>query len=125
MEIRGISEVFREAVGDETAEEIGVLERNAIPLYVVTNKERLYGAVAMLNQRIMKKAAEIINKDFMILPSSVHEILVLPATDEAEEINQLACMVNEVNTAEVRDDEILSSHVYRYNHKTGEIAIAA
>jgi hypothetical protein len=125
MEIRGISEVFREAVGDETAEEIGVLERNAIPLYVVTNKERLYGAVAMLNQKIMKKAAEIINKDFMILPSSVHEILVLPATDEAEEINQLACMVKEVNTAEVRDDEILSSHVYRYNHKTGEIAIAA
>jgi hypothetical protein len=34
-------------------------------------------------------------------------------------------MVKEVNTAEVRDDEILSSHVYRYNYKTGEIAIAA
>jgi len=125
MEVTGISEIFREAVGDETAEEIGVMECDAVPMYVVTNKKRLYGAVAMLDQKTMRKVAEIINRDFMILPSSVHEILVIPAPDETEEISNMACMVQEVNAAEVRDDEILSSHVYRYNYQTGEIAIAA
>lgn len=125
MEVTGISEIFREAVGDETAEEIGVMECDAVPMYVVTNKKRLYGAVAMLDQKTMRKAAEIINRDFMILPSSVHEILVIPAPDETEEISNMACMVKEVNAAEVWDDEILSSHVYRYNYQTGEIAIAA
>lgn len=125
MEVTGVSEIFRESVGDEAAEEIGVMERDAVPMYVVTNKKHLYGAVAMLNQKIMKKAAEIIKRDFMILPSSVHEILVLPAPDETEEISNMACTVKEVNAAEVWDNEILSNHVYRYDYRTGEIAIAA
>jgi hypothetical protein len=61
----------------------------------------------------------------MILPSSIHEILLLPARDEKEEIEELAATVREVNDTKVAPDEILSFHVYRYSCMTGTVSIVA
>ncbi len=94
-------------------------------MYVVTNKKRMYGAVAMLDRKVMKKAAEILGRDFIILPSSIHEVIVIPALNGDEDAGQMALMVKEVNATEVTADEILSEHVYRYDYQTGEIEIAA
>ncbi len=125
MEVISMSEIFRQTAGDEAAGEIGIMDCGAAPMYVVTNKKRLYGAVAMLNRKVMKKAAEILGRDFIILPSSIHEVLAVAATDVTAEVCRMAWIVNEVNSTEVAEDEILSGHVYRYDCQTGEIVIAA
>jgi hypothetical protein len=79
----------------------------------------------MLDEDALKEAAELYGGDFMILPSSIHEILLLPVRDEKEEIEELAATVREVNDTKVAPDEILSFHVYRYSCMTGTVSIVA
>ena len=54
--------------------------------------------------------------DFYILPSSVHEVILIPATDRTS-ISELSEMVQEVNGTEVARDEVLSQHAYYYSRK--------
>lgn len=97
-------------------------------LYVLSNKERRDGAVQLLNKRMLKTAAKMFGRDFMVLPSSIHEILLVPVTDDMEEkdyVVKFANMVREVNDTQVEDTEILSYHVYRYCADTETVVIAA
>lgn len=98
------------------------------PAYILTNGNHQNGAVQMLNKQILKSAAQILNGDFLLLPSSVHELILMPMEQEedgAAQARQFAAMVQEVNDTQVEEDEILSYHVYRYYRETEEIVIAA
>lgn len=97
------------------------------PAYILSNSNYRDGAVQMLNKRMLKSAARILDGDFIILPSSIHELIFMPvdeAEDEDIQVRQLADMVREVNDTQVEDTEILSYHVYKYRRETGEITIA-
>lgn len=124
LEIRGMPEILREAIGDEAAGEV-VMEDDTQPMYVMGNRKRWYGAAAMASHKAMRKAAEILGKDFMILPSSVHELILVPSSGEADEADKLAQMVEDVNKTVLAEDEILSRHVYRYDFRIGNISVAA
>ena len=91
-------------------------------MYVVTNQWKAGGAAAMLFPEELKKLAMQLGSDLYILPSSVHEIIALPAAmgDPAE----LARLVKEVNRNCVCPEERLSDHVYRYCMESGQIQIA-
>lgn len=125
LEVISMSELLREVAGDDAAREAGLMDEDTAPMCIITNKSRLYGAVAMMDRRIMEEAAAIIGRDFMILPSSIHEVIAVPAPYGNDAARRMARMVEEVNAMEVTVDEVLSSHVYRYDYQTGEIAIAA
>ena len=58
--------------------------------------------------------AQKLGKDLYILPSSIHEVILLPKLPIFEK-NELVNMVREVNTEGVAADEILSDNVYEYN----------
>jgi len=122
IEITSISEIL---CSFNPAEETGLEDCNAFPMYVVSNRSRMYGAVAMVNKKTMQEASEIFGRDFMILPSSVHELILVPSLGEPGEAVRMAEMVQEINDTEVAEDEVLSSHVYRYDCQTGNISIAA
>lgn len=122
MEISSISEIL---CGVIAAEETGITGCDAFPMYVVSSRSRVYGAVAMLSKKTMQEAAKIFGRDFMILPSSVHELILVPLSGEPGETERLAQMVQEINDTEVAEDEVLSSHVYRYDCQTGTISVAA
>ena len=92
-------------------------------MYVLTNQSRLYGAAELLDGNMLKRIAEQLQGDYMILPSSVHELIVLKDTDRPH--NELADMVKEINSTCLAPDEVLSNHVYRYDRKTREVSIAA
>ena len=97
-------------------------------LYVLSNKNRLNGAVQMLNKHMLELASDRIGEDFIILPSSVHELLLVPdikGEGKAERIRELADIVREVNDTQVTPCDILSYHVYRYEKETGKLAIVA
>ena len=92
-------------------------------MYVLTNQSRLYGAAELLDGNMLKRIAEQLQGDYMILPSSVHELIVLKDTDRPH--NELANMVKEINSTCLAPDEVLSNHVYRYDRNTREVSIAA
>ena len=58
--------------------------------------------------------------DFFILPSSIHELLVVPKQDGME-LSDLEAMVQEVNATQVAPEEKLSDHVYEYDAKEKEL----
>lgn len=97
-------------------------------LYVLSNKNRLNGAVQMMNERMLETAADRIGEDFIILPSSLHELLLVPDGNRGgteEYVRELADTVREVNDTHLKPWDILSYHVYRYEKETGKLAIVA
>lgn len=46
---------------------------NSVPMYVLTNKQKQFGAAMMLYTKELKKLADRVNKNLYILPSSIHE----------------------------------------------------
>ena len=96
-----------------------------VPMYVLSNARKLNGAVEILNKKAMEKAAETIGDDFYILPSSIHETILVPVRGNEDGADKLAEMVACINSSEVPDTEILSNHVYRYRRQSRKIELAA
>ena len=82
-------------------------------MYVLTNKYKLWGATAFLYPGVLKAAAKRFGKDLIILPSSVHEVILIPQ-DNLEEFGDLSEIVKNINDHDVLPEEVLSDSVYRY-----------
>ena len=98
---------------------------DAIPMYVLSSKSKVNGAVYIYDHEELQKASEYLQDDFWILPSSTHETILIPYKSAPDSLRYLSTMVREVNAAEVADDEILSDHVYKYERTEDRIIIAA
>ncbi len=109
-----MQKLLEEMTGLDTQDEYSV------PMYVLTNQEKTFGASALLYSKKIKYLAKIWQKDLLILPSSVHEVLILP-DDGERDYDFYRQMVKEVNTTQVDPEEILSESLYRFNRKKEEI----
>lgn len=87
-------------------------------LWVLTNKRRVNGANMLLDRSVMEDVIKEVGTDFFILPSSIHECIILP-TDSGMDSQQLEAMVGEVNETQVEKEERLSNSVYRYTLENG------
>lgn len=77
---------------------------------VASTVDKMYGASAMLSDTMLKKISELLETDdFYILPSSVHEVICVPANDDVESFTE---MVRNINEGVVLDKDILSDNVY-------------
>lgn len=122
--VRKLMDLVAQIMGvEEPLNEVG----EGVELYVLTNEKRANGAVYMMDKRLLREAFRIIGKDYLILPSSVHEVLLAPVEEENYEdrLAKIAQMVREVNNTQLEETEILSYHVYRYYADTEEVAIVA
>ena len=98
------------------------------PAYILTNSNYQNGAVQMLNKQMLKSAAGILKGNFLLLPSSVHDLILMPVNQQEDggtQARQFAAIVQEVNDTQMEEDKILSYHVYQYCRETGKITIAA
>lgn len=95
-------------------------EETYIPMYVLTNQKKLYGAAALLYSEGIKELADTWQTDLLILPSSIHEVLLLP-DDGRNEYDFYRQMVEDVNTTQVEPEEVLSYNLYRYRRENAEI----
>ena len=93
-----------------------------IPVYVVTNSCQINGAVSMVFEDILHGLAEKTGTDLYILPSSVHEVIAVPADIGSPET--LAEMVEEVNLGQVPLNERLSNQVYYYEKEQRRLSMA-
>ena len=93
-------------------------------VYVVTNRHDFFGATALLYTDVIGEVAEKIGTDCYILPSSVHDLIVLSA-DAYYKQNKLANIVKTTNSESVRPSERLSDSVYLYSLNNHSISIAS
>jgi hypothetical protein len=87
---------------------------------VLSNESKVHGAVAICDTEMLSEIADRYNADLAILPSSIHECIVMPV-DVKTNFANLSAMVREVNTTEVSPEEQLSDHAYRFNRDTRKI----
>ncbi len=98
----------------------GFLSEN--PLWVLSNMQRAHGASCMLYPGLLKRLAEKEKRNFYILPSSIHEVILL--TDQGGETpKQLKDMIAEVNRTQVAPEEVLSDSLYYYDFQEEKIRI--
>ena len=117
-EIISMAAIMKEMMQD-VSEEMELLIDNK--MFVVTNKERHYGAAAMCYPNIIKEFAEQKECDLIIIPSSVHEVLILPC--EGDDFTRFKEMVIEVNETALSPEEVLSNSVYIYRRELGKVTI--
>lgn len=90
------------------------LQAGSLPIYVLTNQDKTDGAGVIVQDGILEKVGGLMEADFYMLPSSIHEVLILP-DDGGMDIKELQKMVREVNATQVAPDEVLSDKVQYYD----------
>lgn len=93
-----------------------------IPLNVLTNSKRSHGASCILYPGLLERIAERNGKNFYIIPSSIHEVLILEETG-AEEPAEMQDMIREVNREHVAAEEVLSDNLYYYDLSSKSVKI--
>ena len=115
--IQSMDEVIGELLGTGIGGGCGPMQ-----MYVATNRWKLGGASSMLFADEFRWLAQELGSDLYILPSSIHEVLLLPESAGSPE--ELAGIVREVNRTQVLPEERLSDNVYLYERKSGSVKIA-
>ncbi|MBO4396382.1 MAG: hypothetical protein J5819_08565 [Eubacterium sp.] len=82
-------------------------------LYLLSNERLSYGATSILYEDTIESVSELMDGDFYIIPSSIHEVLLLPEkyVDSVEELNE---MIYEINRNHVVSSDVLSDRAYFY-----------
>jgi hypothetical protein len=106
--LESLAKVMSEMMGCEYSEEMD----EETPFFVITNKTRIKGASAILNKKVLAEFGERYHTEkIVVLPSSVHEMLLIPYTEEID-IDTFSEMVGEVNNTQVDPTERLTDRAY-------------
>lgn len=135
-EIRKMSDVMKEIlvakvlrcgykIGEDTRiDELLLQEFEAIEaserheMYMLSNARNRDGAVYMLFDDVLENIADMVNNDIILIPSSIHEVLIVPMSDEAD-CDYLCDLVKFVNNKNLEPIEVLSDKVYVYERGKG------
>lgn len=134
LEIKNIMFVIQDLLAEPETEELvddyfaevkadiqrSIEEKMGPAMYVLSNRSKMYGAASLLYPDALDNFADAIGGDFYILPSSVHETILVPVS-EGVEPSRLNEMVNEVNATQVEDAEVLGDHIYMYDSTKKEV----
>lgn len=126
--VSALEDVVAEMIEGERVSSVSVKQsENQNPgerIHVIMNQTGRFGASVLLHSEEMEKVAEIIEDSFYILPSSINEVLVVPARLRmpVSELSEMVCCVNE---QVVDAKEVLSEHIYFYERHSGRIEIAS
>lgn len=91
-----------------------------IPMYVLTNESRYFGAACMLYDKLLEKLSESLSADFYIIPSSIHEVILVPFAPHMKK-DDFDQMVREVNSSQLQPEEVLADHVYYFSRRENRI----
>lgn len=119
--IKSMRQVIEEITGDKTRVEDTLWEKTI--MYVISTPKRYRGAAGIFSTELLDKHAEKTGKNFYILPSSVHEAIIVNEK-EAPSAVTLKDMVQEVNET-LLTEEYLADSVYYYDRETKKVTIVA
>ncbi len=122
--IRSLQQIMQEFAQLANLEDFSDNKILEPPIYVLSNTKRVNGAGVLLYANILEGFSEKRGCDLIILPSSTHEVLLIPADNDVD-FQELQAMVKDINITEVPAEDRLSDHVYLYERNTNTIYIAA
>ena len=106
--IESMAKVMSEMMGFEYNEEMDEMT----PFFILSNTCKMKGASAVLNRKVLSDFGERYHTNkIVVLPSSVHEMLIVPYTEDVE-LDTFSEMVGEVNYTEVDPTERLTDRAY-------------
>lgn len=126
VSFRNMSEVIKEMMPVEMFDMID--DQASMPMWVLTNRDKVNGAGALLyrNGTQLQDCLEELKKEFpdtkgiFILPSSIHEVLIVPDSKALGiDENTLQQMVREVNSTEVAPSDFLSNNILYFSSDAG------
>ena len=89
-------------------------------MYVLTNEHKNCGAACMIYNGVLEMIGDILKRNFFIIPSSIHEVIIVPAEENIDPF-YLDQIINDVNSTFVADEELLGNHCYIYDRITKEV----
>ncbi|MCP1101748.1 hypothetical protein M2454_001280 [Aequitasia blattaphilus] len=89
-------------------------------MYILSNKQGIWGAASILYQGELKEIGKTLEEDYYVLPSSIHEVIIVPKS-KAISREDLDAMIQEINETQVGEQEVLSNHAYYYNREKEEL----
>ena len=120
-----MEEVLHEMAGQDVGPEDTAVQDTSLQemlLKILSNTKRTHGAACMLYPGVLDSLASKEGHDLYILPSSVHEVILLPDIG-IPSATELRNMVREVNDTQVAPEEVLSYSLYRYRRTDGRVTI--
>jgi len=85
--------------------------------YILTNNSGRNGATAMLYKNQLKFLSDIMNDNLVIIPSSIHEVIIF-RKGEKNDITEWNSIIELVNSTELAECDILSTHAYFFDRKS-------
>ena len=98
-------------------------EEDIEEMYIVCNKRKSCGAGVILYDKILDRISSDLESDLYILPSSIHETIIIKDTKD-KEVSTLQDMVQNINNTVVSDEDVLSDKVYCYYRNSKKLEIA-
>ena len=95
-----------------------------VSAFVLTNQYGFYGASVILYDGLLERIAWAWRDDVLVIPSSINEVMIVPACGSTKTIQQWREIVKEMNQEEPENEMALSDSVYFYDHKEGKLCIA-
>lgn len=92
-------------------------EYAGVPMYVLTNSRKSFGAACLLYDGVLGECFRRLEESYYLIPSSVHEVILIPASAVGDS-RELCALVQEMNRTQVRSTEVLSDTVYLYSEET-------
>ena len=125
MEFRSMRDMLKDMMFPDTPDNDPSLDLMLPPaegpqMYVLTSDDKLYGAKFLADTGRMDSIAEKLGGDFMVIPSSINECILMP-NDGSIDRKELERMIHQVNAEQVPEKEILSEHAYAYDSQAHEL----
>ncbi len=119
--VRSMDEIVQEMLGKDSAD-VQQVRQNYAQMYVLSNKKGINGAGCLLYSNLIKDLADRLESDFYILPSSIHEIILVMDNGQLNR-DILKEMVFDVNRTQVPMEDVLSDTVYCYSREKDAISM--
>ena len=117
--VYSMEEILKELYLDENKDPVTGVEEykeflDSVPMKILSNEQKAQGAICMLYEGVLEKLAMDYGSSFYILPSSIHEVILLPDKGQ-ESAENLKRMIHDVNRTQVAAEEVLSDSLYYFD----------
>lgn len=128
VSIRSMEEVIRAMLDEnlvdseiELSHEMSRFCTDSFPsqnMYILSNQKGINGAACLLYTNVLHDISDWFQSNFYIFPSSIHELILVPASDSNSR-KEYTEMVREINATQVAPEEVLSDRIYYYSSENG------
>ncbi len=89
-------------------------------MYLLTNSLKNFGAACLVYPHVLEMIGDMLCENYYLLPSSVHEVIIVPESKAMKE-SEMSAMVVEINDTQLELEDVLSDHVYFFDSQKGKL----